>query len=97
MNKYVVVAQTIDRAREYLKYLVGEIQYKYIYKVTDSKYEMIVEMKNGDIYQTIPASQSSRGHRFNKAYVEEGVDQEIIDCIIRPCLIGDDSELIYFE
>ena len=60
---------------------------------------MKVELYDGTIYQVVSASDNSRGHKCHKAYVDRYIDNEIIDCVIKPCLVWSDSseeQIIYF-
>ena len=40
---------------------------------------------NGDLWQTAPSYESSRGIKCNISYVEKGVPEEFINRVIKPC------------
>ena len=44
----------------------------------------------------IKPSSSARGMRFNEVWIDFSTPKEIIDCIIVPCLIGDNDSIHYF-
>lgn len=59
---------------------------------------MIVELEDGNTYQIVSASDNSRGHRCNIAFVDKWINQEIIDNIIKPCLLysNEKESIVYF-
>jgi hypothetical protein len=86
-NKIIIFAIHRERGTEFLDNLVGEIKHKDINKIRKNLNEYIVELKDGTTYQIVSASDSARGYKCNKAYVENGTDKEILDCVIRPTLV----------
>ena len=44
----------------------------------------------------IKPSSSSRGMRFDEVWIDLSTPKEIVDCIIVPCLIGDNDSIHYF-
>ena len=45
-----------------------------------------VEFENGDCWQVLPAIESIRGAAFNIAYIERGINEDFIQCVIMPML-----------
>ena len=48
----------------------------------------IIFLKNGDYIKFIYANSQSRCCKFDKIYYQEGISDEIIRCIIAPCLLN---------
>ena len=63
---------------ELLNYSI--IQYK------KNRMNNMVEFSNGDFWQTKKANKNSRGCACNIAYIEKGIEKEIIDIIIIPSI-----------
>jgi hypothetical protein len=59
---------------------------KSVKKIVKSMSNMFVVMENGDIIRWIPLSQSSRGMKFDKIYIQKSVNIEldIFNCVIAP-------------
>lgn len=89
-NKILIFAKTTERGKEFLEELVGEMKYKDVLRVVKNINDMYAELKNGTIYKVVSASDSSRGYKCNKAYVQYGIGKHFIDNIIRPMLILSD-------
>lgn len=69
-----------------LEEIIGEYKYKEVKRFAKGQNEAFAELYDGTYYFTAPASENSRGYRMDKAYVENGVSNDIIDIIIRPHL-----------
>ena len=52
-----------------------------------SSLESYMQMINGDIYRALSASQSTRGHKCHKAYVQCGVEPNFVNLIVKPMLV----------
>lgn len=52
-------------------------------RITTSRVALYCE--NGDIWRMYPASDSARGIACNVSFIERGIDEEIIQSIIKPC------------
>lgn len=72
---------------EFFEKIIGTIGNNDIVKIRKSSNETFVELKDGTIYQTVSATQSARGHKCNKAYIDSDVDKEIVYCVIKPMLV----------
>ena len=92
----IVYGKTAQIASMRLQSMLDDMKYGDILKVRKSINNMAVELKNGDYYTTAITSDNSRGTRCQIAYVPENVDQEFLDNIVYPCLIGEHSEVRYY-
>jgi len=86
-NNIIIFATHLETGYKFLDNIVGEIKYKNIAKISKGKMEYCVELKDGTCYHVVKASDSAMGYKCNKAYVENGTSEEIINCVIRPTLI----------
>lgn len=103
-SKYInnlIFATTKEKAMIFLESLIGEIKYKDIKSIykNATQYDMWVELKDGNTYKVVSASDSSRGYRCGKAYVDKSIDQNIINCVIKPrlCLSKEKEPIVYFD
>jgi len=64
-------------------------------------YDYSIQLKNGDYYLVVPASNNARGHKCHKAYVQHGVDIDCIRNIIMPMLVisklPEEEQIEYFN
>lgn len=80
-----------------LESLVSELKLKEVDGFNKGYSTASLSLKNGDSYKVVKGNDSSRGHRFNKAYVSKDVSEEFVNCCIKPFLFGDfENNLIYF-
>jgi len=86
-KKILIFGKTRRDATVFLENLIGEMKYKDIHRFKKSVNETFAELKDGTTYQFVPASQSSRGYKCDKVYIERRTDKEIIDNVIVPMLI----------
>ena len=59
-----------------------------IQEVRNSRYNKIIEFKNGDMIKFVPAVEGARGNKFNKIFLQPGIDREIYTTVIKPCLFN---------
>ncbi len=97
INKILIYATTRQKAVLFLEKLIKEIKREDIEQIKKSKEDMSVRLKNGIIYQTALASESSRGCKYHKAYVEKNIDKEIVEDIIKPSGLLKGENIIYFD
>lgn len=98
-NKIVVFGNTKELATRKLEEILNNIQYSKVKDVRKSRFDMRAELHNGDTYQVSSASDSSRGMRFNIAYVDRNITLDFLNQVIRPnLLIKEDSieDLIFY-
>ncbi len=84
--KVIVFGKTVNSAKNKLDEIVNSIPRDDIKQIKKHIHNYVVELFDGTRYMVVPATQSARGHKCDKVYVEYGVDQEIIDCVIYPIL-----------
>lgn len=98
MNKRVVVyGKTIDNAREKLENILDSMIYGDVYNVKELREYMEVQMKNGDLYTTAIGGESSRGHKWNYAYIDRDIDTSTINEFILPSGIGGDYNYEFYS
>lgn len=69
-----------DILRKYYDSIPKEIVDKY---ALNNGRDFII-LKNGTFIQCVPANDSSRGYRWDKVIVQNGISDDICDIIIRP-------------
>lgn len=85
--KGLVWGSTIISAKEKL----AEIEKRYeLLKISvvnkkENIHSIQIIFENGDIWKTVSAHESARGHRANISYVDRKIDSEFIDVVIKPC------------
>lgn len=96
----LVFGSTYEIARMHLLSMVDDMKYGDIKTMHQSMNETYVELKNGDTYQALCASENARGYKCDKAYVNKEIDSEIVDRIIKPILIMSqlpiNEQIIYY-
>lgn len=85
--KVLVFGKTYNIARTHLLGMVDNMKYGDIKKIHNSINETYVELNNGDTYQALGASESARGYKCDKVYINKEMDSHIVDRIIRPMLV----------
>lgn len=96
----IIFGQTSERAFKMLDdLLINEyIIQDDIKRIIKSKNIYKIELKNNRRYIAIKATQGCRGYRCHRAIVDWKVDNEIIDCIIKPIAtlkdeLGNDAKI----
>lgn len=85
--KGLVWGSTIISAKEKL----AEIEKRYellkipVVNKKENIHSTQIIFENGDIWKTVSAHESARGHRANISYVDRKIDPEFVDVIIRHC------------
>lgn len=93
MNKRILVyGKTIDRAIERLNEILADIPHGAIHDVRQSRNDMQVSLKNGDLYSVATASESSRGHKWKYAHIDKDISIDIFNRVILPSGIDGDYE-----
>ena len=86
--KILVYGSTREIAFYKLQNLLDNMRYGDVSKVRKSSFDFVVELKNGDIFQAVIASDNVKGRKWDYAYIDMNIDSEIIQQIILPCYIG---------
>ena len=55
-------------------------------RIRETSMQIFAEFRNGDVWKAIPATDSSRGHSCNVAYIDKNIPQFTIDMRIMPCI-----------
>ena len=86
-DNIIVYGTTKERAFYKLEQLLNDMKYGDIADVKKSSCEFVVILKNGDIYKAMCASDSTRGHKWQYAYIDRMISSEILNNIIFPTFI----------
>lgn len=86
MKAVVWYNNNIETAKEFIKMQIDRYNFARIEgRVVESKDYLHFYADNGDFWQTMPSRESGRGVKCNISYIERGIPEEIINCVIRPC------------
>ena len=83
-----VYGSTIEIANQELEKIIedyksmGYLVTRYVKRSNGS----FVEFNNADFWQAVRAGDGQRANRCNVAYIDRGINQNIINCIIRPAI-----------
>lgn len=73
--------------RECFEHIVNQIPVEYIKKKVIKSDGCFCELYTGDIIRTIRAAECSRGFKVTAAIVQDTVDYEMINLIVRPSVL----------
>ena len=85
MKNIIVYGSTTERAFNKLQELLDNMNLKDIRKVTKTSLNtgmFTIELNNGDYYKAIRAGDNVRGCRWQYAYVDKDINQELFDCVV---------------
>ena len=87
----IVYGSTFEKAKTQLEKIIEDykkigIEPKEKYGLRIAHNSMNVEFVNGDCWTAVTATESSRGRACNIAYIDRDIDQDLIDCVIRPTI-----------
>jgi len=97
--KHIIFGKTQQRARYELEKIYDSLDKDLIMKYVKNPSSSYIRLKNDDLYETRGASDSARGCKCDKAFVDLTIDKDIIHKIIIPCLCASklpDSEQIEY-
>jgi len=90
MKAIVWYNNNVETAKEFLKMQIYRYKLARIEgRVVESKNYLRFYADNGDFWQTSPSRESSRGHKCNISYIERGIPEEVINCVIKPCTVAE--------
>ena len=46
-----------------------------------------IDFIDGSYVRAFPANDSCRGRKLNKIYIQEGIDEEYVNTVLKPCII----------
>lgn len=84
--KGIIWGSSITRAQDQLK----QVCYKYkiigikCKQERHSHYMSEIIFENGDLWIALKACENARGYRCNISYIDDSIDNDIVDRIIRP-------------
>ena len=74
-------------AEKWFKEFISKIDKSCVKKYILSHSDIAVILKDGTIIKAVSATGNSRGSRFDKIFVQPGVDKDVIDHVIRPMIL----------
>ena len=83
-----VYGSTIEIANQELEQIIedyktmGYLVTRYVKRLNGS----FVEFNNADFWQAVRVGDGQRANRCNVAYIDRNINQNIVDCIIRPAI-----------
>lgn len=104
-TKILIFGSTLSQSFDFLDNIIKNINPSDILKIhrSQSNLEYKLILKDGTIYQAVRASNASRGIKCDIAYVSNDVDIDIVDNVIKACLIPsgesdklDESMIVYY-
>ena len=99
MKAIVWYDKHIETAKEFIKTQISRYKIMGIeVQIIESKNFFRFNAENGDLWQTAPVRESSRGIKCNISYVEKGIPEELINRIIKPCTTAyPHNAITYYE
>lgn len=83
MNKNIVVfGSTFERASNKLQEMLNEMKYGEVEMVRKGKNEFTISLVNGDRYIIVGMGDSARGYRWQYAYIDKQIPQEILHSMV---------------
>ena len=82
-----VFTKTLARKESVLMDVIGSMdksEFESVHRLTKNKHDTIVTFKNGSYIKILGVNTGARGYAFNSILYENGIDQELLDCVIRP-------------
>jgi hypothetical protein len=93
----VIFGKTHKSACDYLKKMLNTMLWKDVENVAvRNGLTYRINLRNEDVYFAASTSESVRGKRYDKAYVEYGTSEEIVDRIIKPAF-NNEPDIEFFE
>ena len=53
-----------------------------------SRFGSLVEFENGDCWKMASGTESSRGNKINVSYIDRRIEEDMVQCVIRPCTMA---------
>ena len=99
--KYLIFGSTKERGIAKFEELIGALKFKEVKRLHKSMSCAFAELCDGSTYEVISASDSARGYKADKAYVDREFCHEIIMDVIACCLVTstlpEESRVQFFE
>lgn len=85
----IVFGNTFENAQKKFMDIVSKYQLMRIgmeKPLIKTKHELQSYFTNGDFWSTVSLSSNLRGRKCNVAYIDDTIDPQVVDTIIKPCL-----------
>ncbi len=84
-----IFGKTKERALRAFEQYVEKIEYEDIKYIKKSMMCGCAEcmLFNGTIIKAVSATDNARGHKFDRIIYDEEIDNEKMNCIVKPCLL----------
>jgi hypothetical protein len=92
MKNILVFGMTQNSANNFLR--------KFATKRNDKRCQSVgrLELLNGDYYKTVSITNDYyRGCRCDIAYVQKGIGEYLLHCMIYPCFVNGYIDIVYFK
>lgn len=80
--------RTVDWKDTIYDLILAEIPEEIIEKRAKGGIDSFIYLKDGTSIRFIPCLENIRGVRFDKVFMEDGIDKNFLDCVIRPAHTG---------
>lgn len=90
-RKIIIFGSSIQRANDKLQSLLDNMRVGDIKQVRKGYNDFTVQLKNGDIYIAKTASESCRGYRWQYAYIDALINEDLLYTVILPMFIPKDE------
>jgi hypothetical protein len=93
MNNIIVYGASFDRACHKLQIMLEDMRYGDVEEVKRNKDIFTVRLKNGDYYKALGASDNARGHRWQYAFIDRLISEEILNNVVYTKYIPNQNEV----
>ena len=98
MKRVIVFGSTMASAERYLTQVVqlAGVVPEEVYQTRKSESEIAISMVNGDFYQALVPTQSSKGLRATYIFVDLKINSDVIHHVLMP-MVGYDGAAFFFR
>jgi hypothetical protein len=90
-RKIIIFGSSMQRANNKLQSILDNMRVGDIEQVRKGYNDFTVQLKNGDIYIAKTASESCRGYRWQYAYIDALINEDLLYTVILPKFIPKDE------
>lgn len=90
MISSTVVAKRIGlcyKDKEWAKEQMGKFLYLLNPDIIEAQTDSKVCLKDGSYIVAFPCTDSARGRKLDKIYMQQGIDADYINAVLRPCIL----------
>lgn len=87
-NRILVYGSTKEIANYKLEELLSNMKYGDVLNIMKSCNQFVVTLKNGDVYKSVAANDTARGHKWQYAYIDGNISAEALDCVVLPSFVA---------